>query len=182
VKLSVRAKSVLSVDNVLTPAQCEEILRRLRAEPECRWHRRQEMQPGRGMRGQSCNYDFAGHHTLTKETAEFLISCAPMVDGVTLDEVCVNRYHPGDGIGDHVDRRHPRNMVISLETNPTQGCLIDGVLHADVQGRALVHPGITVVHSVPAVTTERFVLICLYDYQGRLQCLHQKLASNVSSL
>lgn len=179
--LSVRAKSVLFVDNILSPEKCEEILQRLRAEPESRWTRRSEMQMGRGMKGQTCNYDFAGHHTLTKETADFLISCAPMVDGFGLDEVCVNRYFPGDGIGWHTDRRHPRNMVISLETNPDQGCLTEEYMIPDIQGRAIVHPGITVVHCVPPVKTERFVLICLYDYQGQLRCRHQELVSNASS-
>lgn len=182
-KLSVHAKSVLSVTDILSPETCEEILTRLRAEPDSRWMRRSTIQPGRGMMGQSCEYDFAGHHTLSKETAEFLISCAPIVEGVSLDEVCVNRYRPGDGIGWHVDRRHPRNMVISLETNPEQGCLLEGgELFADVQGRALVHPGITVRHCVPPVKTERFVLICLYDYQGQLKCLHQKLALSASKV
>ncbi len=131
--------------------------------------------------GQTCEYDFAGHHTFRRETADFLISHAPMVEGVSLDEVCVNRYRPGDGIGWHVDRRHPRNMVISLETNPEQGCQTEDTFYSDVQGRAIVHPGITVRHCVPPVKTERFVLICLYDYQGQLRCLHQELSSNASS-
>ena len=179
-KLSVPAKSFLVVDNILTAEQCDAALQALRSEEPARWLRRTAFQTGRGMPGQSCNYFFGGHHTFSKETTELLIGMAPVLEGYGLDEVCSNHYLPGDGIGVHTDRRHPRNMVVSLEDNKEQGCLIDGVLHYDVKGRGMIHPGISLPHSVPAVTTERYVLIFLYEFQGRLQCLHQKLVSNAS--
>lgn len=179
-KLSVPAKSYLVLDGVLTPNQCDEIVQVLRQEDRARWIRRSEFQTGRGMPGQTCNYYFGGHHTFKKETADLLISHAPFLDGFGLDEVCVNMYLPGDGIGLHTDRRHPRNMVVSLHDNKEQGCLIGDELLYDIKGRAVVHPGVSLPHSVPNVKVERFVLIYLYDYQGALQCRHQKLALNAS--
>lgn len=177
-KLLVPAKSVLVIDNVISQEECRLILDTLKSVELARWSRRNSLHLTRAEDpNQTSDYYFGANNTFAKETTEFLMQFAPVVEGLGLDEVCVNWYLPGDGIGTHTDRRQPRNMVISLETNEKQGCVVNGQLYHDVAGRALVHPGVSLPHSVPNVTTERFVLIFLYDYQGRLQCQHKKLVS-----
>lgn len=176
-KLQVHAKSFESVESVLTPEQVEQARGVLKALDECFWVRRDKMAPGRAMPGEDCLYDFAAQTTLPEVVLDYLISLAPEVDDLELDEVCINRYLPGHYIGKHVDKSHPVNMVVALQSNDKQGCLAEGVLIPDVAGRAVVHPSMSVIHSVPVIEEERYVLIFLYTFVGALQCRHATIRS-----
>jgi len=100
---------------------------------------------------------------MPKELREILWGLAPKIEGCPLAEVCANRYEPGNGMPEHVDRAYYRhNMVIALN-NDGDGIEISGVFHPDQPGKGVVFPMRSEPHAVPPVATRRYVLIFLYD-------------------
>lgn len=109
------------------------------------------------------DYWFLGDRQMPKELRELVWELAPEIERCPLGEVCVNRYEPGNGMPEHMDRAQYRhNMVIALN-NDGDGIEISGVFHPDEPGKGVVFPIKSEPHSVPPVATRRYVIIFLYD-------------------
>lgn len=92
-----------------------------------------------------------------------LWTIAPVIEGCPLGEVCVNRYEPGNGMPEHIDRAYYRhNMVIALN-NDGDGIEISGLFYPDKPGEGVVFPIRSEPHGVPPVSKRRYVLIYLYN-------------------
>lgn len=109
------------------------------------------------------DYWFLGERQMPKELKALLCSLAPKIERVPLGEVCVNRYEPGTGMPEHVDRAYYRhNMVIALNDDG-DGIEINGEFFADIPGSGVVFPIKSEPHRVPPVSTRRYVVIFLYS-------------------
>ncbi|WDS62253.1 hypothetical protein [Pseudomonas phage D6] len=100
---------------------------------------------------------------MPKALREVLWALAPDIERCPLGEVCVNRYEPGTGMPEHIDRAYYRhNMVIALNDDG-DGIEISGVFHQDRPGEGVVFPIKSEPHGVPPVSKRRYVLIYLYN-------------------
>lgn len=152
------AEQVLSSEQVIQVLDCISQLE------EARWIKRTYLDPGRGLAGESCCYDYCGHRQLPKWMQQFFIKMAPIYKDCYLDEVAINRYNKGDFIGKHQDRHaFRRNVVISLQ-QAGDGVYVDQEERfiEDKIGQAVEITGIGPVHSVPPVKNLRYSLIYLY--------------------
>jgi hypothetical protein len=155
----------LKVKQVLTEAEVDVIINKIKEIEEPRWFTRKEFAPGRGMPGSECRYDYCNQIHMSKEIVAFLKEYAPVYNDFFLGEVAVNRYNEGDFIGPHKDRdMYRRNMVISLQENG-DGLLLDesNEFIEDRLGQGVIIDGVGPVHSVPSVKQERYSLIFLYE-------------------
>uniref|UniRef100_A0AB39CCV6 DNA endonuclease n=1 Tax=Pseudomonas phage RVTF4 TaxID=3236931 RepID=A0AB39CCV6_9VIRU len=109
------------------------------------------------------DYWFLGDRQMPKELRELLWGLAPTIERVPLGEVCVNRYEPGNGMPEHIDRAYYRhNMVIALNDDG-DGIEINGVFYPDSPGKGVIFPIKSEPHKVPPVATRRYVIIFLYS-------------------
>lgn len=142
---------------------CDYLLQELQTFHEARWFHRAQINsiPTQGTR--ESNYDFMGDRQQPKEFNAYLRSLAPKIEGFTLGEACINRYLPGGGMPEHVDRaRYFFNMVVPI-CDQGDGIEIEGVFYPDEPGNAVVFPAQSAPHSVPAVKHLRYVIIYLYE-------------------
>lgn len=132
---------------------------------EPRWVPRKKLEPGRGINGATCSYDFCGQAQMSREQKSFLEEIAPDYKDFPLAEVAVNRYNVGDYLGKHRDRHYYRkNLVIPLQEKG-DGLYIDDTdsFFEDKTGYGFIFEGIGPAHSVPIVKNLRYTLIYLYE-------------------
>lgn len=130
---------------------------------EDRWFNRKKINSMPTQGTTDADYWFMGDGQMPKDLREILWKLAPKIERVPLGEVCVNRYEPGNGMPEHIDRAQYRhNMVVALNDDG-DGIEISGVFQADVPGKGVVFPIRSEPHRVPPVSKRRFVVIFLYS-------------------
>jgi hypothetical protein len=105
---------------------------------------------------------------IPKSIREKLIAKAPPV-GNFLEEVIINRYHPGDFIPKHLDTHpYPKFCVVPLvESGDGFSAYFDGAngeetFYEDIIGTGLLVSGTKLVHEVKPVKHKRYVVLYLY--------------------
>lgn len=131
--------------------------------PESHWYHRLKINSIPTQGTTEADYWFLGDRQMPKELRELVWSLAPTIERVPLGEVCINRYEPGNGMPEHIDRAlYRHNMVIALNQDG-DGIEISGVFYPDEAGKGVVFPIKSEPHRVPPVGTRRYVIIFLYD-------------------
>lgn len=156
------AQELLRVD-VFSPEVCKSIVEYVETLPETRWYFRGKINSLPTTQGVKASYWFLGDKQQPKELSDYLFKIAPRIDGQAPVEACINRYHVGDYMPEHIDIalfRH--NMVVQL-TDTGDGLLLGDEFVKDVPGKATIFPANSGPHSVPPVKALRYILIYLYE-------------------
>lgn len=149
--------------DAFSEAECEELLCRLAGFHPARWFHRPKVNSLPTGGDPTSDYFFCGNRQQDREFSEYLKSLAPVIEGATLSEWCVNRYDVGGYMPEHFDHdRHRYNMTIPL-CGSGDGVTIDGVFREDVPGQGIVFRGVGLPHEVKPVKHQRYVIIYLYE-------------------
>lgn len=131
--------------------------------PDIYWYHRLKINsiPTKGI--VEADYWFLGDGQMPQELKEYLGELAPRIDGFEPTELIVNRYEPGNGMPEHIDKAMYRyNMVIPLSSHG-DGLYVEDQFYVDVPGSGLIMPMKSPPHHVPPVKHKRYTLIYLYD-------------------
>lgn len=148
---------------VFSKHECEELLGKIQQIESARWFRRLKINSIPTQGTTVADYYFLGDKQQPKEFNVYLRALAPKLEGVVLQEACINRYDVGQYMPEHRDiTQHRFNMVIALNEDGDGITILDDFF-PDVQGMATIFPYASKPHSVPPVKHQRYIVIYLYE-------------------
>lgn len=144
---------------------CNAILSKLKSLHPARWVKRTSLSMHRAASSDaSCSYKSVLNRSFDKDTLAYLISIAPEFEGARLAEVVSNFYAPGDYIPLHQDVHQYRfNLVVNLEDSDVDGIVIENTRIFDKAGQLVLFKYAGLLHEVPPVINNRYILIYLYE-------------------
>lgn len=160
------------LDRMLTAADVASIRALIDRQPESNWVHCDRILAERGVGNQAANYDLLFDRVLTEEERTFLRQFAPRFHDAVLQTQVINRYPVGGFLCDHTDRQNAKyNTIIPLQSNgdglryymrSERDQKLEELFLEDMAGRCTVVTDAFIIHGVPPVKKERYVLISIF--------------------
>lgn len=160
---------MIQITQHLKPAVAQSIRTMLQTLDDAYWRDRSKHKPNTGIEGKVGSYYSCADESMPKQIRTQIDAIAPVYDGYQLEGWVVNKTPRGGGMPPHVDNEGCFGIgLLCLQSD--SGCfkwfkgdeLNVSEIIPDRAGQLIQFDDICLIHSVPKVLLERFVVVFLY--------------------